>query len=63
MSIDQILGGGWEYHGEGEDEGDLVLKFDIEKEEYIKLGTMIYYRIFHAISLVQSNDYHSWCKI
>ena len=44
-----------------EGKNNLVLKFDIEKEEYYEYGRMIYGRKFHAISLVTLSDYSDWC--
>ena len=54
-----FLGGGWVNDWEGKNY--LVLKFDIEKEEYYEYGRMIYGRKFHAISLVPLSDYSNWC--
>ena len=54
-----FIGGGWVNDWEGKNY--LVLKFDIEKEEYYEYGRMIYGRKFHAISLVTLSDYSDWC--
>ena len=55
-------GGGPVYGWEGENERDLVLKFDIENEKFDEFGRMIYNRTFHAMSIVQLSDYANWCK-
>ena len=55
-------GGGWDYGWDGENERDLVLKFDIDKEKFDEFGKMIYNRTFHALSIVQLSDYSNWCK-
>ena len=62
LTLLNFLGGGYHWGWEGENERDLVLKFDIKKEEYHEFGRMIYSRDFHALSVVQLSDYSYWCK-
>ena len=60
--MNYFKGGGWDYGWDGENERDLVLKFDIDKEKFDEFGKMIYNRTFHALSIVQLSDYSNWCK-
>ena len=55
-------GGGWDSGSDAGNESYMVLKYDIEKEEFNEFGRMIYYRTFHALSIVQLSDYSNWCK-
>ena len=53
--INSIIVGGVKYN-------DDILEYDSEKDSIVTLGQMTQARYFHAISVVQTQDYSNWCQ-
>ena len=50
-----IIVGGIKYN-------DDILKYDPGEDSIVPLGKMTQARYFHAISVVQTQDYSNWCN-
>ena len=54
-----IIAGGLDGDGNYYDD---ILEFKADDDAIVKLGHMTEERVFHAISVVQTQDYSNWCN-
>ena len=49
--------------GQGVDvKGDNILEYNHQTEEWQQIGTMTMKRRFHAVTVVNYDEYESWCQ-
>ena len=41
---------------------DDILEYDIMEDKFHKIGDMLQARAWHAVSVVQVQDYSMWCQ-
>ena len=52
-----MIAGGYDNDGNSDD----ILEYDPEEDSMVHVGQMTQARSYHAISVVQAQDYTKWC--
>ena len=53
-----IIAGGYLKGNEYDD----ILEYDPDEDSMVRVGNMIQPRYYHAVSVVQTQDYARWCR-